>query len=835
MTSNPSAAGHATPSEGEVGGEGAPPLRLWRQWLALALAATALASIMGLERYAAYEEVRTKELARLQTLARVMDSNLIMHFEAIDLLIRGLRDARADRPPLTAAERTALEHELKFYVETTPGVRTLSIADADGTYVASSRPELVGNNYADRAFFRKARETRDPELLIVSEPYVTQLGTFSIQFVRPILGGDGAFRGAVTLTLDPELFGSMLSAAMYADDLRCLLIHEDGTVFQAVGEFKAQPGINLRRPGSLLAAHYATGQIETVVDRPSFSTGDRRLGVLRTVVPPKIEMDRHLVIAFTRNWDSTFADWREQSLRLAALALLGIAVAGAALGLYGRQQRADRLREELLARERRAVAAERERAALEIESLYDRAPCGYHSLDADGRFVRINQTELDWLGYARDEVVGARGLVDFVDNGDVATFQAHWQRVVETGESHGIELRMRRRDGSHFWVILSADAVRDDAGRFVMTRATVTDITARKRAEAELHARTVETEAASVAKSRFLANISHEIRTPLNAMIALTGVVLESPLAARQRDQLQKVQSAGSVLLAVLNEVLDYSKIEAGFMHVESVRLSMRDVAERCRAMFAIQAAEKGLALAMSIHDDVPPELLGDPVRLLQVTSNLVGNALKFTSAGSVTVSIDVAERAEGSVLLRVAVRDTGIGVAPAQRERLFEAFQQAEASTSRQYGGTGLGLAISKRLAELMGGEIGVESADGAGSTFWFTARLGLPRGPLDRAFPVRSRGTAVTGPGQVAPAGVGAQRPVDEAELKSRLRELARLLEAGQVTARRCSAEVEALVAGTLLQREYAGIVAAIAEFDFALALDGIRALAAARQWEL
>jgi signal transduction histidine kinase/DNA-binding response OmpR family regulator len=238
-----------------------------------------------------------------------------------------------------------------------------------------------------------------------------------------------------------------------------------------------------------------------------------------------------------------------------------------------------------------------------------------------------------------------------------------------------------------------------------------------------------EAQAASKAKSLFLANMSHEIRTPMNAIIGLTQLVLGTALKETQRDYLVKVQSSSKAMLSLLNDILDYSKIEAGKVTLEQEEFSPEETIENVGNLFSVRAEEAGLDLFYEIDRDLPQRLIGDSLRLTQVLNNLVGNAIKFTAKGEIVIGVQLASRDDSHVLLRFSVKDTGIGLTPEQRGRLFASFEQADASTSRKYGGTGLGLAICKRLVALMGGEISVASEVGRGSQFTFTARYSLPR----------------------------------------------------------------------------------------------------------
>ena len=289
------------------------------------------------------------------------------------------------------------------------------------------------------------------------------------------------------------------------------------------------------------------------------------------------------------------------------------------------------------------------------------------------------------------------------------------------------EQRFIRPDGHTVIADGSFSVIRDAAGNPQHVLNMTEDITARKQAEADLLLAKEEAVAATRAKADFLANMSHEIRTPMNAILGMTHLALQTELTTKQRDYLTKTKVAAQALLGIINDILDFSKIEAGKLDMERIEFCLDHVLENLSSVVSQKAHDKNLEFLIAVPQDLPLNLIGDPLRLGQILINLVNNAVKFTDRGEVAVTVSVVERAPERVKLKISVLDSGIGMTPDQTARLFQAFSQADTSTTRKYGGTGLGLSISKRLIEIMGGEIWVESAYGEGSAFIFTAWFGL------------------------------------------------------------------------------------------------------------
>ncbi|MGH9654785.1 MAG: response regulator, partial [Bryobacteraceae bacterium] len=348
--------------------------------------------------------------------------------------------------------------------------------------------------------------------------------------------------------------------------------------------------------------------------------------------------------------------------------------------------------------------------------LFERSLTGICRAAPDGTIVGINRACAELLGYEEpSEAIG----INFAKHLPHPQAEPWGKELLETKRLASYERKLIKTTGESVWVLHSATLMESSDGQPVEIQSTYLNIEERKRNEGELRSAKQAAEAANQAKSEFLANMSHEIRTPMNGIIGMTELALDTPLSVEQRDYLETVKLSAESLLGVINDVLDFSKVEAGQLQVDPIEFHLQECVENVLRALALRAHEKDLELACHIDSAVPETVFGDPVRLRQVLTNLVGNAIKFTDEGEVTVAIERSSGTGNQAELHFAIRDTGLGIPKEKQADIFRAFVQADGSITRRYGGTGLGLTISTQLAKLMGGRIWLESEVGQGSTF--------------------------------------------------------------------------------------------------------------------
>jgi two-component system, sensor histidine kinase and response regulator len=377
----------------------------------------------------------------------------------------------------------------------------------------------------------------------------------------------------------------------------------------------------------------------------------------------------------------------------------------------------------------RTIAEEELRAAgARLKRATRGANDGMWELDVASREMWVSEHFAEMFGYEQQEFLGTRQkFFDILLAEDSLRLREAIERSIRDDVLVDVEVRAKTRAGEARWYRVRGALERNADGVPLTVSGSQRDITQRQQYALALLEATETAAAANKAKSQFLANMSHEIRTPMNGVIGMIELLLETPLNPMQLDYAQTVRDSAAALLTVINDILDFSKVEAGKLDLEVLDMDMRDTVEDVARLLAIQAHAKGLEVIALIDPGLPDLVRGDAGRLRQVLLNLGGNAVKFTQKGEVSIECKVAQKDDRGTLIRCEIRDTGVGIPASRVDALFTAFTQVDSSTTRRFGGTGLGLSIVKRLVELMGGEVGVSSEEGVGSTFWFTARLGV------------------------------------------------------------------------------------------------------------
>jgi PAS domain S-box-containing protein len=360
-----------------------------------------------------------------------------------------------------------------------------------------------------------------------------------------------------------------------------------------------------------------------------------------------------------------------------------------------------------------------------FSSAFENAAIGMALVSLDGHWLKVNEALCELLGYSPRELC-AKTVADVTHPDDIDGNLANARRLLDgSANFYKMEKRYVHKNGSIVWCLLSVSIIRDKKGRSQYFVSQVEDIDELKQAMVLQQDLTQKAQAAEKAKSQFLATMSHEIRTPLNGVIGMASILADTELNDMQRECVETINVSGESLLAVINDILDYSKIEAGRLELEKRSFNLQQCLEEAFDIFAIQIRSKGLEAVYFVAPEIPTNLSGDSTRLRQILVNLIGNAIKFTAKGEIAVNVECERKDQTGHHLRFSVSDTGIGIPKEAAAKLFSAFQQVDCSTTRQYGGTGLGLAICKRLTSLMGGNIWVTSVQGKGSTFHFSIVL--------------------------------------------------------------------------------------------------------------
>ncbi|MCG2575463.1 response regulator [Dechloromonas sp. XY25] len=688
-------------------------------WLAVILLAVALASYLLT---ASLEQQRGQTLQATENLALLVERDVAASFEKVDLLLRDAIDLYVDRMVQGAGSPTAMEDFLTRQRERLQPLRVLRITDARGASIAGFGGGAgAGLMVDDRDYFKRLRD--DPTLSrVISKPLLGRVtGKWLIVIARRLPDVGGEFSGIAYAGIDLDYFEQWFATLRIGEAGSIALRDADLALLARV-----PPDPAVERGSTKISRDFKqalTGRAEN----GTYVSGDTSIDNVHRLHTYRFNPDYRFYINVGVPERHYLESWERQRRSILAMLALFIALSGGALFMMHRY--ASRL-------------GERERV---LRTIFDTSDGAIFLVGPDGRIVLANERMSAMWGIPMDELIGDE-YVALVHPDERAAGREKMAKLMASEIAFvRLEREYVRRDGSMFWGFLCGRRLLDEKGKFVGLVGLIADIDASKRNAQELEnyrqhlevlvrERTAQleqakdaAESANRAKSAFLANMSHEIRTPMNAIVGLTHLLKRDGVTPRQGDRLDKIMGSAEHLLAIINDVLDVSKIESGKLVLEARPFRVVDVVERLVGLNIDRAMAKGLNFRTSVGG-LPPVLVGDRTRLSQALLNYVSNAVKFTESGTIVLRAAVVDEDEHSLLARFEVQDSGVGIADDVLPRLFRPFEQADNSTTRKYGGTGLGLVITQRLAELMGGEAGVDSTPGAGSTFWLTARFGKP-----------------------------------------------------------------------------------------------------------
>ncbi len=698
----------------------------------LFLAAFALVALIGVGLRVYYswtdrEETLRHSEERVQSAARIVQEHVRRTVATGDLALARVIDQIQHYGLDGLSANRTMWQSMHQMVESLPEISAVWIHGADGRSLLTSRQyPTPPTDVSDRPYFQIHAEGADYH---VGERIVGRLtGQHSFTISRR-MADKGRFQGVVHANVDIDYYRQLFESLNLGAGSTIALYRSDGRPVLRFPANEPPEGEDARE--ALRRSIYSGTE--------TFEVAAPVTGGLRIVSYQRVP-NLPLIVIVGLSKTTELAAWEDRAIRgglfvlVAVLCCAGLAVA-AARSLERESAGRRRLAEtnahldataRRLEETNRAFAGANRRMNLILHSASD-SICG---VDRNGQITFANPAATALTGFPNDELLG-RNLHALIhhtrsDGSPYPSIECPVTAVLHSGEiRRGLEDTYWTKDGNAVVVEFTASPMMED-GRVEGAVVVFHEIAERKRAEQAMNNARLAAETASRAKTEFLANMSHEIRTPMNAILGLIHLLQQTELSDRQADYLRKVRVSAQSLLGILNDILDFSKVEAGRVELESVDFRLDDLLQNLAIIVGAAAQEKDIEVLFSVAHDVPLNLIGDPLRLQQVLINLAGNAIKFTEKGEVVVSVKLSSLTNERVALAFSVRDTGIGVSPEQKERLFQAFSQGDSSTTRRYGGTGLGLAICTRLIRLMGGAMDVDSVVGKGSDFHFDARFG-------------------------------------------------------------------------------------------------------------
>ncbi len=668
---------------------------------------------------ASYQQAHAEAQSDAHNLAHVLAENIVGRMDKIDAILFSTKLEITRQLESGDIDKTRLEDYLRKQYGNLPEADSLRVTNAQGDvlYGIGVRVEEQ-RSISDRAYFLHLRDTPDAQG-IISEPLVGRISgkrviVMAHRFDRP----DGSFGGVVYAPIALDELSMMFSnlnigktGAVFIrkgiGDYTLIARHPEnllGSNVSAIGHTRPAPEfVAFARSQSKIANYESTSGVDGITRNYSM----RRLGKFDYIVGVGMSTDDYL------------ADWRTKAITESILAALFMLISIVTATLVYRSWKR---REESI----QALATQEEK----FRTIADYTSNWETWVDREWRLLWISQAVYEVTGFTVQECMVMPDypmpLIHPDDRAKLAS--ARLEKEYSEAPRRSLVFRYIRKDGTLRWGERTWRNLKDENGEFSGQRSSVRDITESRQAEQELLQTKLAAERASASKSEFLANMSHEIRTPMNAIIGLSTLALSKAESPKMQDYLDKINTSSRALLSVLNDILDYSKVEAGKLELESVIFSLQEVLDNVANLFSLHAEDIGLDFIFEIAPQTPDRIVGDPLRLGQVMNNLVGNAVKFTKAGKVHVKVEPVAIEPGFATLHISISDTGIGISADQVKNIFNPFTQADGSITRRFSGSGLGLSISQKLVNMMGSEIQVASELGRGSAFSFEVRFSLP-----------------------------------------------------------------------------------------------------------
>ncbi|CAG0977502.1 two-component system, sensor histidine kinase and response regulator [Rhodocyclaceae bacterium] len=689
-------------------------------------------ALAGYSLHQSRQQYEMRARTQTQNIAYAIDQSVSNSIGKVDLVLQATVDELERQLAGGSVNPGAMTAFIDRQEARLPELEAIRVADASGLVILGKGLNKAERaTWSDRDYFVFLRDNPDGGLQI-SKPRKGRVAKkYIVGFARRYNKPDGSFAGVVSAPIALDHFTGLLASFDLGPRGTAILRDTDLGLVTRHPPIPDQPAGMVGNPSvsAEFRALVASGETAATYFTPQGADHTERIGSFRHLSGGPM-----IVIAAMAKEDY-LADWRAEIVKTALLAvsftLLSLLSAIFLLGLLNR------------------IVRESAKNRLYLQ----RAGDGIHILDEKGDLVEASDSFAAMLGYSRKELKGM----------NLTQWDARWPAEILLGEilpqklaqegTSTLETQHRRKDGTIIDVEVTVAAFAMDGSRFIY--AASRDIGERKRAEAALREAMQKAEAANVAKSQFLATMSHEIRTPMNGILGMAQLLMAQNLTETERaDYVRTILNSGQTLLTLLNDILDLSKVDAGKLELTQAAFDPAQLLTDTAALYGEAAHQKGLALDFVWQGPAGQRYRGDPVRLRQMLSNLVSNAIKFTDRGGIRIEATETERTEGSARLRFRVADTGIGIPDDKRHLLFQPFTQLDGSSTRQYGGTGLGLSIVRRLADLMGGSVEVDSAPGRGATFGFAVPAEIvPAGEDSRRTERRDRSPARPAPTAAAP----------------------------------------------------------------------------------